>query len=96
MLGCVFVTGQRVRKREIMRQPANMCRIYNLILNNMGKRVTVRENRGRNRYDTSEGIITEMHPYVFCVKVEGDLPDSSKQVSYSYTDVLIKDVELQF
>jgi len=79
-----------------MKQPANMCRIYNLISNNIGKKVTVRENRGRNKFDTSEGIITEMHPHVFCVMVEGDFPETSKQVSYSYTDVLIKDVELQF
>lgn len=79
-----------------MNQPANMCRIYNLISSNIGKRVVIRENRGRNRIDTSEGVITEMHPHVFCIMVDGDMPDTAKQVSYSYTDVLIKDVELQF
>lgn len=79
-----------------MRQPANMCYIYNMILSNMGKRVLVRENHGRNRCDVAEGVISEMHPHVFCVTFDGDLPDSTKQISYSYTDVLIKDVELVF
>ncbi len=79
-----------------MRQPANMCYIYNLILNNMGKRVLVRENHGRNRSDIAEGVISEMHPHVFCVTYDGDRPEAAKQISYSYTDVLIKDVELVF
>lgn len=79
-----------------MKQPDNMCYIYNLISNHMGKRVLVRENHGRNRYDISEGVISEMHPHVFCVTLESDIPDSAKQISYSYTDVLIKDVELVF
>lgn len=83
-------------KRERMRQPANMCRIYNMISSNMGKRVVVRENHGRNKTDVAEGIIEEMHPHVFCVRVDGDLPETAKKVSYSYTDVLIKDVELVF
>lgn len=79
-----------------MRQPANMCNIYNLILSNMGKRVVVKENHGRNKTDVAEGIIYEMHPHVFCVRVDGDCTEPPKQVSYSYTDVLIKDVELVF
>lgn len=83
------------RGKGVMKQPENMCYIYNLILNHMGKRVVVRENHGRNRFDVSEGVISEMHPHVFCVTVDSD-DDSAKQISYSYTDVLIKDVELVF
>lgn len=79
-----------------MKQPANMCYIYNLILSNMGKKVVVRENHGRNRCDIAEGVISEMHPHVFCVTVDSNCPDTPKQLSYSYTDVLIKDVELVF
>ena len=77
-----------------MKQPDNMCHIYNLISNHMGKKVVVRENHGRNRFDVSEGVISEMHPHVFCVTIDSD--EQSKQISYSYTDVLIKDVELVF
>lgn len=79
-----------------MRQPANMCYIYNMISNNIGKKVVVRENHGRNKCDVAEGVITEMHPHVFCVQVDSDYPESQKQLSFSYTDVLIKDVELVF
>ena len=38
-----------------MRQPANICRIYNTILSNMGKKVVVRTNHGRNKVDVAEG-----------------------------------------
>ena len=52
-----------------MRQPANMCKVYNMIQDNIGKRVLVRTNQGRNRFDEEEGVIEEMHPHVFCIKV---------------------------
>ena len=77
-----------------MRQPANMCRVYNMIQDNIGKRVLVRTNQGRNRFDEEEGVIEEMHPHVFCIKVDKD--EGFKTLSFSYTDVLIKDVELVF
>ncbi len=79
-----------------MRQPANICRIYNTILSNMGKKVVVRTNHGRNKVDVAEGIIAEMHPHVFCIRFDSDDPEQVKSISYSYTDVLIKDVELVF
>lgn len=79
-----------------MRQPANMCTVYNMISRNMGKRVLIRTNQGRNRFDEAEGFIEEMHPHVFCVRLDNDDDVSNKTVSYSYTDVLIRDVELVF
>lgn len=84
------------KRSDEMRQPANMCTVYNMIQHNMGKRVLVRTNQGRNRFDEAEGVIEEMHPYVFCVRLDSDEDDSVKTVSYSYTDVLIRDVELVF
>ncbi|MBP5178038.1 MAG: Veg family protein [Lachnospiraceae bacterium] len=77
-----------------MRQPANMCKVYNMIQDNIGKRVLVRTNQGRNRFDEEEGVIEEMHPHVFCIKVGEE--DNLKTLSFSYTDVLIRDVELVF
>ena len=77
-----------------MRQPANMCKVYNMIQDNIGKRVLVRTNQGRNRFDEEEGVIEEMHPHVLCIKVGEE--DNLKTLSFSYTDVLIRDVELVF
>ena len=77
-----------------MRQPANVCKVYSMIQHNIGKKVLVRTNQGRNRFDEAEGVIEAMHPYVFCIRVADD--ESEKTVSFSYTDVLIRDVELVF
>jgi len=77
-----------------MRQPANVCKVYSMIQHNIGKKVLVRTNQGRNRFDEEEGVIDEMHPHVFCIKVDND--EGIKTLSFSYTDVLIRDVELVF
>ena len=77
-----------------MRQPVSMSKVYNLIQHNIGKRVLIRTNQGRNRFDEEEGVIEAMHPHVFCVKIDSE--GTVKTLSFSYTDVLIKDVELVF
>ena len=77
------------------RESASISKVYNLIQDNIGKKVLIRTNQGRNRFDEEEGVIETMHPYVFCVKIGSD-DDSCKTISFSYTDVLIRDVELVF
>lgn len=79
-----------------MKQPANMCMIRNTIVNNTGKKVVIRTNRGRNRFDIAEGTITDTYPSIFKIKLEGDMDDSIRNVTYSYKDVLTKEVELVF
>ena len=51
---------------------------------------------GRHRYNVSEGIISETYPSIFTIKVEDEESKNprDKFVSYSYTDVLTKDVQL--
>ena len=52
----------------------------------IGERVSLQINMGRNKEDFCEGVIMEMYPFVFTVKV-GDLVKS-----FSYNDVLTRDV----
>ena len=68
--------------------------VRNAVMNQTGKRVKVRINRGRHMVDVTEGIISETYPSIFLIKIQDadDLP--IRTVSYSYTDVLTKDVEL--
>ncbi len=68
--------------------------VRNAVMNQTGKRVKVRINRGRHKVDVTEGIISETYPSIFLIKIQDadDLP--IRTVSYSYTDVLTKDVEL--
>ena len=52
----------------------------------IGERVSLQINMGRNKEDFCEGVVSEVYPFVFTVKV-GDLVKS-----FSYNDVLTKDV----
>ena len=47
-----------------MRQPANMCAIRNTVVRNVGRKVLIRSNRGRNKYDVEEGFISDTYPSV--------------------------------
>ena len=82
-----------------MRQPANLCAAYNSVVRNIGRRVKIKTNLGRNKVDITEGIIRETYPCVFLVELSSEPAEpteSVKTLSFSYTDVLTKDVELVF
>ena len=79
-----------------MRQ-ADVNQVREVLGNYVGQRVKVKANMGRHRYNISEGVILETYPSIFTIKLKND--DTSKNardkfVSYSYTDVLTKDVQL--
>lgn len=79
-----------------MRQ-ADVNQVRKVLGNYVGQKVRIRANMGRHRFNVSEGIILETYPSIFTIKVENS--DESKNardkfVSYSYTDVLTKDVQL--
>ena len=61
---------------------------------NIGNRVKIRANRGRHKIDITEGVISETYPSIFLVEVENKLDDTVQTVSFSYTDVLTKDVQM--
>lgn len=68
--------------------------VRNAVVNQKGKRVKIRINRGRHKVDVSEGIISETYPSIFLIKIQETKDMPVRTVSYSYTDVLTKDVEL--
>lgn len=63
--------------------------------NHIGSKVKVMANKGRHKFDVTEGIITETYPSIFLIEVTNELEDSSQTVSFSYTDVLTKDVQMR-
>lgn len=69
--------------------------VRNAVYRAIGSRVVVKSNRGRHRFDVSEGIIKEVYPHVFMIELNNREEDASKTVSYTYTDILTKDVQLQ-
>jgi uncharacterized protein Veg len=83
-----------IDEEKIMMKQLDVNCVRNAVMNQTGKRVKVRINRGRHKVDVTEGIISETYPSIFLIKIQeaDDMP--VRTVSYSYTDVLTKDVEL--
>jgi uncharacterized protein Veg len=83
-----------IDEEKIMMKQLDVNCVRNAVMNQTGKRVKVRINRGRHKVDVTEGIISETYPSIFLIKIQeaDDMP--IRTVSYSYTDVLTKDVEL--
>ena len=69
--------------------------VRNAVYRAIGSRVLVKSNRGRHRVDVNEGVIKEVYPHVFMIELNDSEEDTSKTVSYTYTDILTKDVQLQ-
>ena len=55
----------------------------------------IRANRGRHKIDISEGVIRETYPSIFLVEIDNEVDDTTQKISFSYTDVLTKDVQMQ-
>lgn len=77
----------------VMRQ-ADLNRVRIAVHNQLGNKVMIRANKGRHKVDVTEGVIKEAYPSIFIVEVENELEETSRLLSFSYTDVLTKDVKM--
>ena len=73
---------------------ASVGSVRRAVSRHVGSKVRVRSNLGRHKYDVTEGVSTETYPCIFLIRVENAEEDSYQTVSYSYTDVITKDVQL--
>ena len=73
---------------------ASVGSVRRAVAEHVGSKVKVRSNLGRHKYDVTEGVITETYPCIFLVQVKNAEENSYQTVSYSYTDVITKDVQL--
>lgn len=81
--GAAVLTYQDIRK------------VKGRIEKNIGQRVKLELKKGRNKTAIFVGTIESTHPSIFTVLLDKSLESSSyNRVSYSYTDVLTKSVEL--
>ncbi|MCR5153293.1 MAG: Veg family protein [Lachnospiraceae bacterium] len=78
-----------------MKQHADMGTVVRYVKGNVGKRVRIMENKGRNRVDVAEGVITNIYPCLFTIRLDDSSPAINKEISYTYTDVFTRDVELE-
>lgn len=66
------------------------------LADSVGQKVTLTAKKGRKQVVTRQGVIESTYPSIFIVKLDtpDDLLVAERRVSYSYTDVLTKTVEL--
>jgi len=59
----------------------------------IGSKVQLETNKGRHKSVVNRGIVTNVYPSIFTIQLsEG--PDTSRKLSFSYTDVLTNTVEI--
>ena len=59
----------------------------------VGKKVQLKANKGRKKAFIKEGVLENTYPSIFVVKFENEY-ETTRRVSFSYTDILTKAVEL--
>ena len=64
----------------------NIDNVRSVIAELKGKKVILKINIGRNRYESVIGVIQDIYPYLFTLKCGKDIK------SFSYVDVLTKNV----
>ena len=65
--------------------------LHNDIESKIGQRIIVKGTLGRNKNFEKEATIEKTYPNLFVVKYE----ENNRNVTYSYTDVLTRTVEVQ-
>ena len=70
-------------------------RVRQSIKNQIGSKIKISANRGRHKFVTAKGVITQTYPNIFFVELDNaDDNDQNKTVSFSYQDVITRDVRM--
>ncbi|KRM58973.1 Veg family protein [Secundilactobacillus malefermentans] len=75
--------------------PTSLASIKEKLDNRIGQELMVIAQAGRKKTTERKGILRETYPAVFVVDLDQD-ENSFERVSYSYTDILTKNIEVDF
>ncbi|ARN90725.1 Veg family protein [Levilactobacillus brevis] len=75
--------------------PTSLENIKNKLDDRIGEKLMVIAQAGRKKTTERHGILRETYPAVFVVDLDQD-ENSFERVSYSYTDILTKNIEVDF
>ena len=75
--------------------PTSLANIKNKLYDRIGEKLMVIAQAGRKKTTERHGILRETYPAVFVVDLDQD-ENSFERVSYSYTDILTKNIEVDF
>ncbi len=59
----------------------------------IGQKVILKANKGRKKVLIKEGVLEEVYPNIFVIRIDSGL-NSERKVSYSYSDILTETVEI--
>ena len=76
-----------------MIEKSDLCKIKRRIENCVGDKVKLSANKGKKKSYVKEGIIENSYPSIFTIRFENEY-EMTRRLSFSYTDVLTKVVEL--
>lgn len=77
-----------------MAKQADLNMVRKAVVKHMGQKVKVMENKGRHKIDVTEGVIAGSYPSIFLIQVSGGIEETMHTLSFSYTDVLTRNVQL--
>lgn len=63
------------------------------IENHIGEKVVLKANGGRRKVLINNGVIEKAYPSIFVIRLDSD---TQRTVTYSYSDVLTKTVQIVF
>ncbi|CAJ1226233.1 MULTISPECIES: Veg family protein [Levilactobacillus] len=75
--------------------PTSLANIKNKLDGRIGEKLMVIAQAGRKKTTERHGILRETYPAVFVVDLDQN-ENSFERVSYSYTDILTKNIEVDF
>ncbi len=87
----VFWTGGTIQMEQ-----EDFNKVRASIREQCGSEVMIQLDRGRNKVDIQKGVIMEAYPSVFTILVDEEDDDKPAQLlSFSYTDVITKDIRMK-
>lgn len=95
MVNLLFLSICGTMENEVNAMPTTLASIKKDLECRIGSQITLVAQTGRKRQTERKGILTETYPSVFVVDLDPD-ENSFERVSYSYSDVLTRTVEIEF
>ena len=95
MINLIFLVKCDIMVDEVNAMPTTLASIKKDLECRIGSEIMLVAQTGRKRQTERKGILTETYPSVFVVDLDPD-ENSFERVSYSYSDVLTRTVEIEF
>lgn len=76
-------------------QQADIDKVRASVSGQLGNRVMIQLDRGRNRVDIQEGVIQGAYPSVFTILIDEDEKKPPQLLSFSYADILTRDIRMK-